>query len=173
MVRTTILCAISSDPMTENARRKVLVKRPRKTAAGAGVRPGRVGPAQSEELELVSTQVLKTILSSRNLADREAIEIAADTAAEGVLARDPGNGQFEIIEDDDLQAIIDNVQGLPTLTRPADATVEPLRDYVDDDHIALVSTKALRKVLNDDDAGDSEPAVPETNPGDFNPYVRD
>ncbi len=154
--------------MSETASKKVLVKRPAKIASDGHGRSVWVDPIDSAELELVSTQMLKVMLSSRDDAERKAIEEAADTSANGVLARDPANGQFEIIEEDELQAILNENQGLPEMSRPSDATLEPIRDYVDDDHLSLVSTQALRKVLSGDDVDEPEPAVNE--PTGFDPY---
>lgn len=156
--------------MSDNAPKKVLVRRPQKIASDGHGRSVWVDPVESAELELVSTQMLKVMLSSRNESDRKAIEEAANTAVDGVLVRDTANGQFEIIDDDDLQAILDEVQGLPNISRPADATVEPIRDYVDNDNLSLVSTQALRKVLNDDDEGSPEPETAQPESAGFNPY---
>ncbi len=156
--------------MTDETPIKVLVNRPVKMAVDAHGRSVWVDPVESAELELVSTQMLKQMLSCRDESDRKAIEEAADTAIDGVLARDPVSGDFEIIDDDDLQAILNENQGLPKLTRPADATLEPLRDYVEEDQLSLVSTQALRMVLSDDgeDSLDSESAKTESL--GFNPY---
>lgn len=137
--------------MSDDTTKKVLVSRRAKVAAEDRGRSVQVDPVESANLELVSTQMFKVMLSSRDDADRKAIKEVANHAVDGVLARNPANGQFEIIDDEELQAILDDDQGLPELTRPADATMEPLRDYANDDQMALVSTKALKKVLNDDD----------------------
>jgi len=156
--------------MSDDTPNKVLVRRPRKVEMDGNGRSVWVDPVASADLELVSTQMLKQILSSRDESDRKAIEEAADVATEGVLARDPSNGQFEIIEDDDLQAILNENQGLPKLSRPADATLEPLRDYADDDQLSLVSTQALRKVLGDESEDEKQPATAEMGSAGFNPY---
>ena len=162
-------CRVStSQIMPATATKKVLVRRPSKIAADGHGRPDWIDPVESAQLELVSTQMLKAMLSSRDDADRKAIEEAADTSANGVLARDPVNGQFEIIEDNELQAILNDNQGLPEMSRPADATLEPIRDYVDDDHLSLVSTQALRKVLRNDAEQETDTAA--KTPTGFNPY---
>jgi hypothetical protein len=142
--------------MSRETANKVLVKRPTRDSTN----------------ELVSTQMLKVILSSRDTTDREAIEEAADTAVDGVLARDPDNGNFEIIAYDELQAILNDTEGLPRLTRPADATLEPLRDYADHSEVALVSTHALRKVLDGADKRKNVSEIAELQEGEFNPYAR-
>jgi hypothetical protein len=53
--------------------------------------------------------------------------------------------------------------------RPSDVTLEPLHDYVDDDHVSLVSTPALRRVLkyDADEVTTNEETAPDTG---FNPY---
>jgi len=153
--------------MADQTPRKVLVKRPTRIREDGSGRSVWADPVESAELELVSTQMLKQILTSRDDTERKAIENIANVSADGVLARHPTTGGFEIIEDDELQVILDDNQGLPEVSRPADATLEPLRDYVDDEQLSLVSTQALRKVLNDDDVAEEEA---ELNGGGFNPY---
>jgi len=157
--------------MSENTSRKVLVKRPGRIRTDGSGRSAWADPVDSAELELVSTQMLKQILTSRDDTERKAVESAASTSADGVLARHPASGRFEVIGDEELQAILDNNQDLPAISRPADATLEPLRDYVEDDHLSLVSTQALRKVLNEDaveDGDDNKVAIDAG--GGFNPY---
>jgi len=134
--------------MPQNRSPKVLVRRPLRDVAGDSGRSRTSETADSAEFELVSTQMLKVILASRDGSDREAIASAANTSSEGVLARNRNNGQYEIIEDEELQAIVKANRNLPKFTRPTDVTLEPLHDYVDDEELALVSTHALRKVLD-------------------------
>jgi hypothetical protein len=169
----TIVCRPRrSDLMRDKSPHKVLVPRPGKIRSDGRGRSVWVDPVESAELELVSTQMLKQILTSRDASERNAIEKVADTAIDGVLARDTGNGQFEIIDDDDLRAILDANKELPKLDRPADVTLRPLRDYVDDERLSLVSTQALRKVLRRDDGDKHEPTISESEAGGFNPYDR-
>lgn len=156
--------------MSEDTSGKVLVKRPSRIRTDGSGRSVLADPVESPELELVSTQMLKRILTSRDDTERKAVESAANTSADGVLARHPASGRFEVIDDEELQAILDNNKGLPEIRRPADAMLKPLHDYVEDDKLSLVSTQALRKVLNhaDDDKDDSDIAVDAG--GVFNPY---
>ena len=150
--------------MSDNKSAKVLVQRPSKIAADGDGRA-----VESTEVELVSTQMLKQILSSNDPENRKAIEAAAKTAGDGVLARNPETGYFEIIDNDELREILDSSQNLPKLSRPSDVTAEPLHDYADSDHLSMVGTEALRRVLDDDNQEeDSEPAKVEV--GEFNPY---
>jgi hypothetical protein len=156
--------------MSDHDSGKVLVRRPSRISTDGRGRSVWADPVESAELELVSTQTLKVMLTSRDDSDREAIREAANTETEGVLVRDPSSGGFEIIDDDELQAILDVNQGLPKITRPADATLEPLRDYADDAALSLVSTHALRKVLHgDDDDSANDDHLPDDAAG-FNPY---
>ena len=156
--------------MTNQSSKKVLVKRPTRITTDGHGRSVWVDPVESAHLELVSTQMLKQMLCSRDDADRKAIADAATTNAEGVLARHPETGLFEIIDDDELKAILDANQDLPQINRPADTTLEPLRDYADDAELSLVSTLALRKVLRDDAEETESDDLTEVDDGGFNPY---
>ena len=119
------------------------------------------------ELELVSTQMLKQILSSRDTADAKAVEDAANTASEGVLARHARSGIYEIIDEQEFEMLLDDCEELPELRRPADVTLRPLCDYAENNHFSLVSSRALRRALGDDDesGADGEPGV-----AGFDPY---
>ena len=144
--------------MSDNKSARVLIRRP----------PRSKSDGSANELELVSTQMLKQILSSNDVENRKAVGDAAKTTADGVLARDPATGYFEIIDEDELQAIVESGQELPKLSRPTDVTVEPLHDYADSQHLSLVSVQALRRVFDDD--SDETPEADEVDDGDFNPY---
>lgn len=151
--------------MSGDTPNKVLVRRRTKIKTDSRGQSDCADPVGSAELELVSTQTLKQILSSSDEKNRKAIEDAANTATDGVLARNPATGYFEIIDDADLQAILDTSSDLPKLTRPADVTAKPLHDYVDDECMSLVTTMALRKVLarsDDDSSAETEVDLSET-----------
>ncbi len=153
-----------NEAMSDRKSAKVMVQRRSKFAADGDDRA-----VESTEVELVSTQMLKQILSSNDPENRKGIEKAAKSAGDGVLARNPATGYFEIIDDDELREILDSGQDLPKLSRPSDVTAEPLHDYADDEHLSMVGTEALRRVLDDDEKEeDSEPA--EVEAGEFNPY---
>lgn len=136
--------------MSENRYNKILVRRPARTADGYSGNTPVDHDDDGARLELVSTQMLKVILTSKPGAELGAIESIASSAGDGVLARDPDNGGYEIISDEELAAIIDTAEDLPRLALPADATVEPLHDYADPDRVSLVSTRALRRVFEPD-----------------------
>lgn len=155
--------------MSDDNTAKVLVRRQSKTKSDGDSHSVWADPVESAQLELVSTQTLKQILSSNDVENREAVKEAARSTSEGVLARDPATGYFEIIEEEELQVILDSDQDLPKLRRPSDVTAEPLHDYADCDHLSLVSTQALRRVLVDDDEKEQSESV-ESDVGGFNPY---
>ncbi len=148
--------------MGENKSAGVVVRRPSASEADGD-------SGGDNELELVSTQMLKQILSSKDLENRKGVTDAAKRDGEGVLARDPQTGYFEIIGDDELQAIVDSGQDLPKLSRPSDVTAAPLHDYADNEHLSLVSIQALRRVL-DDDSVEEESESMQADDGEFNPY---
>jgi hypothetical protein len=150
--------------MSDDIPARVLVRRPLRDNTGG---EGRFAAAGTE-LELVSTQMLKQILSSKDGENRKAVGDAAKTAGNGVLARDPQTGYFEIIDEDELQAIVDSGQELPKLSQPADVTIHPLHDYFDSKHLSLVSVQALRRVFDDDNDGESE--LTRVDADGFNPY---
>ena len=154
--------------MSKDQSAKVLIRRPATLLADEQVVQD-VTEA-SAELELISTQMLKQILSSSDDGNRSAIEEAARTEVEGVLARDTETGYFEIVDDEELQAILDANDSLPTLTRPSDPTLEPLHDYVESDSLSLVSTQALRHVFGDELKAEEVEPDQEVNVSGFNPY---
>jgi hypothetical protein len=155
--------------MSDDMPNKVLVRRPTKIRTDSRGRSVWADPIEGAKLELVSTQVLKQILSSSDDQNREAIKDAANTAADGVLARDPATGFFEIVDDTELQAILDVNSDLPKLSRPTDVTLEPLHDYADNENLSLVTTMALRNVLApDNDDVTAEPNVDTSGMGPYN-----
>ncbi|MGH8224490.1 MAG: hypothetical protein ACREQZ_16100 [Woeseiaceae bacterium] len=149
------------------------------------IRPGKVrtdergrtvwdDTVETAELELVSTQALKVILDSNDPKSRKALERAVSTSREdGVLARDPNSGSFEIIEDDELQAVLDGDPDLPRVKRPADVTLVPLSEDAESaaGELSLVSTQALRKVLGEAPKKTKSAKAPKRDSGDgFDPY---
>jgi hypothetical protein len=169
---STLSCKMAiwqgEDAMSGDTPNKVLVRRPSKIKTDSRGRSVWADPVESAKLELVSTQTLKQILSSSDEKNRKAIEEAANTATDGVLARDPATGYFEIIDDAELQVILDTNSDLPKLTRPVDVTLEPLHDYADDESMSLVTTMALRKVLAKGD--DDSMAETEVDSSGMDPY---
>lgn len=154
--------------MSEKRPTKVLIRRPSKVRTDDRGRSVWADPIESAELELVSTQTLKQILASSDESGRKSIANLATTVSDGVLARDPATGMFKIIDDEELQEILKTEDGLPTMSRPTDVTLEPLRDYEDVEHLSLVSTLALRRVLKPNEK--TEPDKKTDMGGGFNPY---
>ena len=157
--------------MSKNKSTKVLVRRPSQTHENP-LNATTVSETISEaELELVSTQMLKQILTSSDDEDRNAIrDAAADSAPEGVLARDTSTGIFEMINEADMLTILNENDNLPRLSRPADVTVEPLHDYADSESLSLVSAQALRNVFDDDEMVEEVGKDTVVDMCDFNPY---
>jgi hypothetical protein len=159
----------------------VRIRRPRVTTDDQG-RSVWADTVETAELELVSTAELKKILAASDTKSLSAIEKVVTATDDGVLARDPATGLFEIISDSDLQAILAENDHLPKTRQPADVTLEPVRRDTDgaDEELSLVSTQVLRKVLARDltkpgPATKPAPAKkppPSTNDagGGFDPY---
>jgi hypothetical protein len=135
-------------PMADDYPTTVRIRRPRVTTDDRG-RSVWADTVETAELELVSTAELKKILASSDAVSLSAIEKVATGTHEGVLARDPATGLFEIISDSDLQAILAENEHLPKALKPADVTLEPIRQASQpaEEELSLVSTQVLRKVL--------------------------
>ena len=123
-------------------------------------------PVEEVELELVSTEMLKTLIDSGDAEKRQRLEDAA-RGKEGVLAHSPTSGSFEIIDDDDLKAALEGVGDASDAVDASDFREESLLDRADngDEELSLVSTQMLKVMLEIED--DDEP-----DGGDkgFNPY---
>ncbi len=160
--------------MSADKRQAILVKRQSKVRTDSRGRSVWADPVESADLELVSTLALQRILTSDDDQAKKSIAEVAESVDDGVLARDPDNGEFEIINDEDLQSILDNNSGLPALHRPSEMTLEPLRaqDQEAAEELSLVSTQALRKVLGapGPDAEAKEAAESFTPAQGFDPY---
>jgi hypothetical protein len=127
---------------------------------------------ETANLELVSTQRLKKILAEEHEQGRDAVRQLAETQSEGYLAHNNATGVFSIIETDELQKLLDSAPARPAPT--ADAILEPLVATTADDDLSLVSTQALRQILDIPDTSPpkaSAKAKPAKDPGGgFDPY---
>jgi hypothetical protein len=156
--------------MAEDYAPTVRIRRPAKVTTDERGRTVWAEAVETAQLELVSTVMLHKILASSDDDTRSAIERIVSEQEEGVLARDPATGLFEIISDADLQAILKDNDSLPKIARPAQATLEPAHSKAadTDDELSLVSTQVLRKILHKE--------TPKTAPkkkdqgGGFDPY---
>ena len=125
-------------------------------------------PVEEVELELVSTEMLKTLIDSGDAEKRQRLEAAAQ-GKEGVLAQSPTSGKFEIIDDDDLQAALQGAGGVSDAIDASEFREESLLDRADtgDEELSLVSTQMLKTMLEIED--EDEPGEADTG---FNPYDR-
>lgn len=127
-------------------------------------------PVDSAELELVTTTMLTHMLESDDEEQRQRIREAAANK-EGLLARDVEKDQFEIIDDEELQAALAASAATSPATRPADVTFEVVSDHIcgDTDELSLVSTQALRRILHKDSEQAGEDLAVDDD-GGFDPY---
>lgn len=126
-------------------------------------------PIEETEMELVSTATLKTLIESGDGEKRRRLaEVAA--GKDGVLAQSPQSGSFEIIDDDDLMAALGSAADTPDKIDAAEFHEEPLLERADtrDEELSLVSTQALRIMLEIDETG-SDDESDESDAG-FDPY---
>ncbi len=129
-------------------------------------------PVEAVELDLVSTTMLRKILDSDDEKARQRIEEAAK-GKDGVLAHDTRNNQFEIIDDDDLQAALDSAASTPDQPKPADVVLAPVSEHgsEDEEELSLVSTQMLRQILaGDEDEALIDPGDDGDDGGGFDPY---
>lgn len=131
---------------------------------------------ETAELELVTTSMLRRVLTSDDEKKKKQIEKAA-TGRDGVLARDPELDNFEIIDDSDLQEILKNEAQRFADSKDTDvileSQIEPgqiaeLTD-IEDEELSLVSTQMLRTILGSDDLPE-ESDMNVQNDGGFDPY---
>jgi hypothetical protein len=153
------------------------IRRPAKVRTDERGRTVWVDTIETAELELVSTEQLKQLLESADENARSTIRQMVENEREGVLARNPATGLFEIISDDDLRAALGNEDAPKTARRPADVTLEPLSNCGSKEELSLVSTQMLRKVLqNDTGPAQPTPSAGKTSVtkkdegGGFDPY---
>ena len=126
-------------------------------------------PIEETELELMSSGELKLALEAADDADREAIQAMAESGRQGVLARNPATGGFDVVTDDELRELQrDKTVRLPRLFGEE---VAPEAGGDEAQELSLVTTQMLKQLL-----GHEEPAGPgeENEAADagkgFNPY---
>ena len=126
-------------------------------------------PVEEAELELVSTTMLKRVLDSGDLEKRKQLEETA-SGDDGVLAHDPEKDRFEIIDDADLKEILASEPKGMDAIKAADIVYEPPNndDDGDEEALSLVSTQALRLMLNPGDSATDDDDV--TADSGFDPY---
>lgn len=158
-------------PMADDYVATVRIRRPAKVTTDDRGRSVWADTIETADLELVSTAELKKILATSDEESLSAIEKVVTATDEGVLARDPATGLFEIISDTDLQAILAENDHLPKTRQPADVTLEPVGSNAAaeaDGELSLVSTQVLRKVLSRDIP--KPPPSKKDSGGGFDPY---
>ena len=124
-------------------------------------------PIEDTELELVSTTMLKQIIDSDDERAKKRIAEAASDK-DGVLAHNPADNQFQIIEDDDLEAALNSAASAGDMEVQIASEDAPEFDDSDDnsEELSLVSTQMLRQLLEiEEDEEESEP-----KDSGFNPY---
>tara|TARA_R110002049_G_scaffold196523_6_gene365628 strand:+ start:9773 stop:10216 length:444 start_codon:yes stop_codon:yes gene_type:complete len=127
------------------------------------------GEIEEAELELVSTMMLKTLLSSKDAERKQQLEAAA-ASKNGVLAKNLSSGAFEIIDDDDLMAALASADDGAEKLSASEMAGEHLLELADteDEELSLVSTQALRKILgHPEEEAEAEKA---DKSGGFDPY---
>lgn len=147
--------------------------KPKRETSGAGrkVRTDERGrtvwtePVAAAELELVTTQELRSILKSTDEQSVRAIEDVAKSDNDGVLARNAETGVFQVVGETELLAIL----GRDEQSAPSQATSAETLESTAVEEFSLVSTQALRKIIRAGDAEEAAEDEPEIG-GGFDPY---
>ena len=156
--------------MSDELKRTIRIRKPRVETDDRG-RTVWAGPVETTELELVSTTMLKKMIDSGDEARKRRLRQAAEQK-DGVLARDANNDEFQIIDDEDLKAALESAGETEGDTQAADVVLEqiPLGTQ-ETEELSLVSTQALRRILNKDELPDDESADDDPPPDTgFDPY---
>lgn len=136
-------------PMADDYLPTVRIKRPAKVSTDDRGHSVWDETIETVQLELVSTAQLQAILQSDDDDSRGAIRQVLARKEEGVLARDPATGLFEVVSEDDLKALVDSGEA-PSIRRRAAGFTRKAGDdspAVPADELSLVSTQMLRAIV--------------------------
>lgn len=154
---------------SEDYKTTVIIRRPARVSIDDRGHNVWTEPIQETELELMSTQELKLALEAADDADREAIQAMAESGKQGVLARNPATGGFDVVTDDELRELQrDKTVKLPRLL---DEEAAPGAGSEEAQDLSLVTTQMLKQMLGHEEPGD--PEEEDEAAGDekgFNPY---
>ncbi len=150
--------------MSDELKRTVRLRRIPKVADDEHGHSVWTKPVETGEFELVSTVMLKRMLTSE---DKRLRLQKASEKKEGYLVRSTDDEDFAVIDDEDLQAALSSAADT---AQPADVTYEPLVETDDGEELSLVSTQMLRRMLSGDDAAQDEDDATIDEGGGFDPY---
>ena len=145
----------------------VIMRRPAKIKTDKRGRTVWASSIEEAEFDLMSSQELKVALHAANDTDCESIRAIAESGEDGVVARDRATGLFEVISEAELQELMDADMELSASVRRRESVPES-PDAVGEDGLSLVSTQALKRMLNADDSENSLEVL-DDNPG-VDPY---
>ena len=160
---------LAGHALSDELKATVRIQRPANKQADGRGQSSCVQAAEAMDFELFSTIAVKNILASKDQAAIKAIEDAAESGDEGVLARNVATGLFEMVDDAALRAALDNDFSLPEQVSNADVTYEPAHDSEKSiGGLSLVGTLALRRILGKEEK--EEPVVADTVESSCDPY---
>ncbi len=145
----------------------VIIRRPTMVKTNGRGRTVWVGPIEETELDLMSTEELKLALQAANDDDRGSIRAVAESGKNGIVARDRATGLYDVISDAELRDLMATNTGLSASIRCHDMVPESADDSCAAE-LSLVSTQALKQILNEDDSEDLLDVL-DDNPG-CDPY---
>ena len=128
------------------------IERPSKVHTDQRGRTVWSGAPGTGKFELVSTEVLQSILDSGDEDARNVFKEVAKTGDPGVLARNNETGKFQLLDPDVLDALAEGDGEADAKLGFAGAEAEePLKDFHEDVEFELVSTQKLQLMLAKDD----------------------
>ncbi len=154
--------------MGDELKRTVRIRKPRVETDERG-RTIWTGPVETAEFELLSTAVLTKMIDSGDEARKQRLRQVAQQK-DGIVARETVSREFQIIDDDDLKAALDSAGGAEAESKPGDVVLEQVSLGTEGEpEFSLVSTQALRRMLDADESSDDD--RPDAEQG-FDPYNR-
>lgn len=154
--------------MTDELDRTIRLQRGGKIGTDSLGRTVWTKPVETVELELVSTQMLETILDTADEAQKQQIRDLAGGDA-GVLARNTASRGYEIVRDDELESALRAMNDDKPPQAAGGFALERAEEAVDDasEELSLVTTQVLRKILEPESTNGDE-----IESGGHNPYDR-
>ena len=156
--------------MSDDLKKTIKIKRNRNVGSDSKGRTVWTKPIEEAEFELMSTQMLKQVLDSDDEDKKKQIRALAESE-EGVLARAAGTNEFEVLPENELEEALQAANNPNAPNIPSEFSLESVGESGAEEELSLVSTQALRKVLNIEDDADDESETDESG-GGYNPYDR-
>ena len=126
-------------------------------------------PIEPVELELMSTQMLETIIHSDDKDRNMQLRALAD-GEDGLIACDTTNNKLEVLRDIDLEAALRAADNPDANDEVSKYTLERTGTQEVEQELSLATTQVLRKMLKGPSSRDLNEQDSEDQAGGYNPY---